>query len=186
MSNQEFYISNNGDIEIPLVKFIQGRVNDLKNLIYKAPEISAFLKFSILPQHIEFLGACLDNYEFEDEKQSKIRFNAIINEYFGKINSAYKKYSSSTEQISLYFNFRCSFIHQLRPSNRIALTTRKEAKNDGNKHLIKDFDGYLILVLEDFFDDLEKVSIEVCAKIENTLPKLDKWTKSYLTLFNYN
>jgi len=126
-------------------------LGELKSLIYEHKG-SAFIKFVNITISIEYLGACLDNHDFLEEGHSKERFDAAIIKLF---NKKYHPYAKSDNKYYLYEQFRCPFTHQLRPGKNIVVTHREESKKEGTTHLEQTKCGELVLVLEDFYDDLE-------------------------------
>ena len=162
--------------------------DQLKRLIYTS-DISPYSKFLTLPQYIEFLGACIDEHEFIDETKSKSRFNNVLTKYFKPINNKYILYNDTHLKWNLYKDFRCGVVHQLRPLNKIAFTTRDEAKESGNKHLEIDekHDEYLVLVLEDMYDHIEKVANNIINDHKNKKFKENvniKWTIGHISVIN--
>ncbi len=127
-------------------------LREIKTIIYSKDCASApYSKFILIATAIEFLGACADTFEFTTEKISEDRFNKGLS-YF---NKKYHRYSKSGSDIYLYEDFRCGLVHQLRPTSKVNLSERgKGHKNlESTKEPLK-----LILVLEDFYDDLEKAA----------------------------
>ena len=171
-------------------KFIQHLICDeLKKLIYNS-SVSPYSKFLVLPQYIEFLGACIDEKPFNDLNLSPIRFNKVMKQHFQKKNTKYWSYSNGNDsQFDLYEHFRCSVVHQLRPMNGIKFTTREEAKKSDNKHLYIDskYNEYLILVLEDMYDDIAWVASQIIDKYKNnefSRKIMDKWDENYIEVIN--
>ena len=162
--------------------------DQLKRLIY-GTNVSAYLKFLTLPQYIEFLGACVDENDFSDETQSKTRFNNMMNSYFKNINPKYSLYNDTHIKWYLYKDFRCGIVHQLRPQNKIGLTVRTEANSAENIHLEPDKESgeYLVLILEDMYDDIEKVAKQIITDYKSnkfTKKTNDKWTVSHMTVYD--
>lgn len=151
-----------------LKQIVIGQVGEL---VYpngkKSPDIfqqsAAYIKFLPVTTCIEFMGACYDELPFETtrvEKQSIVetRFNTALKNLF---NKKYHPFAKSDNEYYFYMGLRNSLIHQLRPSHGIAFTTRKESIEDNTAHLnISNISGknMLILVLEDFYDDLNKAA----------------------------
>lgn len=139
-------------VNLTLTKTIRAiLINEVKSVIYEHKG-SPFIKFATIALAIEYIGACLDDFPFEDDKQSKKRFNKGL-KLLGK---KYKPFSKESSNVYFYKDFRCAFVHQLRPEKNIELTHRIEAKVEGTRHLVPLKSGSLVLVLEDFYDDLEK------------------------------
>ena len=76
-------------------------------------------------------------------------------------------------------------IHQLRPGKGIMFTTRKEALEDGNKHLIEDIHGHLILVLEDFYDDLQRAAMKLINLFERGKLTNKKGDQAFIDILEY-
>ena len=51
-------------------------INEFKSIIYDHKG-AAFSKFLLLAVGIEYLGACLDDFPFDEPKESENRFNSI-------------------------------------------------------------------------------------------------------------
>ncbi len=134
-------------------------LNELRSLIYDHHG-SAYIKFTNIAIGIEYLGACLDQHAFSDFGESENRFNKALKKLFPK---EYKKFALEQSQKYLYREFRCSFLHQLRPGKGIVVSHRDESKREGTTHLKETESGYLVLILEDFFDDFEKA----CKKLDD-------------------
>jgi hypothetical protein len=125
---------------------------------------TAYVKFLLIINCIEFLGAALSEENIETEKRSEERFNNAIKKLFP---SRYKPFANASHKYYFYKNLRCGMVHQLRPLNGIGLTTRKEANEDGNKHLKVETNGLLVLVLEDLYDDLKKAATKYLKDTES-------------------
>lgn len=144
-------------------------LGELKSIIYNHKG-SAYIKFLNIAICIEYLGACLDHHQFDKDGESENRFNDALKKLF---NKKYEKFAKAGSEVYLYEDFRCRFVHQLRPSRKIVLTHREESKVEKTKHLAPLKDGRLVLVLEDFYDDLEKAATRLVdqfkkGKITNT------------------
>ena len=138
-------------------------LKELKQNIYSHG--TPFIKFVILPVVIEYLGACLDSFPFNEKGHSEDRFNNSLKKLFP---NKYKEFTKSNSNFYMYEGFRCNIIHRLKPEN-FALTTRAEAKKDKNKHLeLENFrEEKICLVLEDFYDDIEKAAKDLIKKYDN-------------------
>jgi hypothetical protein len=126
-------------------------IGELKSIIYNHNG-SAYIKFLNLAIGIEYLGACLDHYPFDKDGESEKRFNEALKKLF---NKKYEKYAKKGSDVYFFEDFRCPFVHQLRPGKKIVLTHRKESNDEGTRHLTPLETGELVFVLEDFFDDFE-------------------------------
>jgi hypothetical protein len=133
--------------------FVIGQIG----LLIEGDKKTAYVKFLLIINCIEFLGAALAEKPIETEKQSEERFNNAIKKLF---SSKYRQFANESNQYYFYRNLRCGMVHQLRPLGKIGFTTRQEAKQDGNTHLAVEENGFLVLVLEDFYDDLKKAALK--------------------------
>ena len=126
---------------------IQGEIKDLVEYS-KAP----FIKFQILSTALEFLGACMDNKDFAEERVSEERFNKAITKLMPK---KYHKYAKKDASINLYSILRCGMIHKLKPLNdKVILTERKNVVKDKKLNMTENDNKQLIVVLEDFYEDI--------------------------------
>jgi len=133
-------------VDHTLTQVIQGEIGQLV-----AFDGAPYIKFQLLATSIEFLGACMDNHDFEDNKHSEARFNKALIKLFPK---KYHKYAKKNSEPSLYVGLRCGMLHRFKPIGQILLTERRHV-GDEDKHM-KEFDGILYLVLEDLFDDIHR------------------------------
>jgi hypothetical protein len=116
-----------------------------------------YLSFGVIAQGIEFLGACLDEEPFDAKRMSRKRFNAAIESLFPE---TYGEYIAANSEFCLYEELRCSLVHSVRPGRKASLTHREEARREGTEHLGV-FDGKLVVVVEDLYDDLRLACEEV-------------------------
>lgn len=148
---------------------------------------SPYIKFLPITTCIEFMGACYDELPFETsrvDKQSIVetRFNIALNKLF---DNKYKPYAKASSDFYFYMKLRNSMIHQLRPGSGIVFTTRKEAKEDNNAHLNKiKFQGQtvLVLILEDFYDDLKKAAEKLIFLFETKKVTNKKGEKPFISV----
>lgn len=126
-------------------------LTEIKTIVYSTDTKDApYVKFVLIANSIEFLGSILDPHPFLQNGESENRFNAALIKYFPKKYSSFAKAGSD---VYLYQDFRCGMIHQLRPSPKIILSERHK----GEVHLgFNTEKTKRYLVLEDFYDDLEK------------------------------
>jgi hypothetical protein len=102
--------------------FIQGPLaSEIKNMTIKEEGTHAYLGFSLICEGIEFLGACLDEYDWEEKGLSEKRFRLALDRLFPQ---KYKNFNSRKSKYDIYSNVRCSLVHCLRPSNKIVLSER--------------------------------------------------------------
>lgn len=179
-----------------LKSIVIGQIGDL---VYpegkKSPDIfnqpAAYIKFLPITACIEFMGACYDELPFETsrvDKQSIVetRFNKALKNLFSK---EYHPYSKADNTYYFYMRLRNSMIHQLRPSGGIVFTTRKEAKEDKTQHLKISSIGeqsFLVLVLEDFYDDLKKAAEKLIREYETGKLTNKKGESAFISVFNPN
>lgn len=181
---------------LSILQIIQGViVGEVGCLIYpegtKSPDVfqqsNAYIKFLPVVSCIEFLGACYDEFPFETQRMSQKdivedRFNKALKELFDK---KYLPFSKGNHRYYLYKKLRCTMIHQLRPGKGVMFTTRKEAIEDGNSHLTEDEQGHLILVLEDFFDDLQKAALKLVSLFERKKLTNKKGGLAFIEVLEY-
>lgn len=155
-------------------------IRDLHEVIYEHPG-SKMIKFIYLAVGIEYLGACLDGHDFLKEGESENRFNKALKKLFP---NKYHPFAKADAKISLYKQFRCPFVHQLRPGQDIAVTHRNESNKEGTTHLKRTKNGMLILVLEDLFDDFEKAGRELVRLDQMKKLPTKKLKENYLRVFD--
>ncbi len=155
-------------------------LREMKEIIYGYKGAS-YIKFLNLAVGIEYLGACLDQHEFNSEGHSEDRFNNALKKLFPK---KYKKHANSNADVYLYEKFRCAFIHQLRPGNNIVVTHRDESNREGTTHLKSSESGYFVLILEDFFDDFEQACNKLYRLKENGKLPTNKMSQDYIMYIN--
>jgi hypothetical protein len=181
---------------LTIVQIIRGVIaGEVGCLIYpegkKAGDVfqqaHAYIKFLPVVSCIEFLGACYDEFPFETPRMDQRdivedRFNKALKELFKK---EYLPFTKGNHKYYLYKKLRCSMIHQLRPGKGIMFTTRMEAIADKNKHLTEDEHGHLILVLEDFYDDLEKAALKIIRLFEQKKLTNRKGDQAFIDIVNF-
>lgn len=86
-----------------------------------------FISFSLVGLGTEFLGACLDNYDFEERNLSGLRFRGAVKALYPH---SYHQYADL-----LAAHLRNGFAHQFRPGTKLELTKREEAPTKGWIHL---------------------------------------------------
>lgn len=151
---------------------------DLKQIVYTTG--APYLKFLLIVNAIEFLGAHFDSLPYEKPKQSEDRFNDALKKLF---NNKYLKYSKSGADIYFYEDLRCGLVHQFRPTkSEIHLTTRIEAKQQEHFHLQEE-KGHIYLVLEDFYDDLEKAAENFIKKANAGATPSSKHKETFINVY---
>ncbi len=117
-------------------------------------------KFILIAVGIEFLGACLDKQSIKSTARGEKRFNATITKLFP---AKYHHFVKAGSVPNLYADFRCPVIHQFTSEKSIFLCTRQEAGSA--KHLTYNPEGALVLVAEDFYDDLANAAMELIKRL---------------------
>jgi hypothetical protein len=117
-----------------------------------------YLGFQLIATAIEFLGACLDQYEWGERNMSEKRFKLAIKELFDK---KYHQHNNGGK-FDLYSNLRCSLVHSSRPGNNIGLYEKKH----GATHLFVD-NKSLTLVFEDLLNDFKLACNRLVNLIDN-------------------
>lgn len=156
MNYDETILSTKQTIEAVVIK-------EFKYLVYQ--DGAPYIKFLLFATVLEFLGACLDIFPFNEEKRSEERFNNALKKL---LPNKYKTLANAGSGHYLYTGFRCEMVHRLKP-NGFAFTTRKDALKENNEHLKMDSaeSKVMILVLEDFYDDIEKAAKKLIKMYEN-------------------
>lgn len=131
-------------------------LRDLKRMVYESRLV--YLAFGVIAVGVEFLGACEDAEQFEDEGKSRARFARGIQRLAG-INENYAKYNSAKSPYCLFKFLRCGTAHVMRPHGPIAFAERSNCAT-GSPHLTV-CDGRLILVCEDFYDHFAQACTEM-------------------------
>lgn len=140
-----------------------------------------YYSFIIIGQGIEFLGSLFDDQPFDKHIPDGYRFkNALSKNLFP--NSFYKQ-----NQDWLYNNFRCSLIHQIRPSEELLLTSNSINKYPEEKHLKKlEGSDKRVIIIELLYRDFKKACEKVIKMIERKDSQLDqaKIVENYLNIFS--
>ena len=137
-----------------------------------------YLSFSLIAQGIEFLGACLDDKEFDCRERgiNGKRFRKVIRDLFP---TDYLPYNDGDTENDLYKNLRNWMIHQGRPNPRIGLTHQAESERYGTIHLRKCGER-LTLVSERLFGDFDAAAGKVVEKIDKGILTHEKLKKPFL------
>ncbi len=151
-------------------------------------QISPYIKFLPIVVCIEFLGACYDELPFDTSRMKKkkiveTRFNIAIKKLFP---NSYAPFTKANNKFYLYENLRCAMVHQLRPRNGIMFTTRRESIKDTTKHLQEIPQGFLILILEDFYDDLKAGAEKIISKFETGKLTNRKGEQAFINVYTPN
>lgn len=131
-----------------------GRIQDIGRIEGKDCH---FLSFALICSGIEFLGACLDEKDFNESGLSEKRFKHAIEKLFSR---KYRQYADI-----LYSSLRCGIVHVALPKSDIGLTQDKERLIYGTEHLVKRADR-LFLVSETFYKDFMSACEELKRKIQ--------------------
>lgn len=91
--------------KVSVREFIENELYGVLDLLIKDGK-HVYFAFEVIATGIEFLGACLDPYKFEDSHHSKARFINAINTF-----SSLNKYA----KFNLYDKLRCGMCHVLLP-----------------------------------------------------------------------
>ncbi len=104
-----------------------------------------YMKFVLIGQTIEVLGALLDNKPMKAKGQSARRFNHAINSLFGG------DYRVQNSNYYLYDKLRNQMTHSFIPGGDIELYHK--SSDTPKKHMQKE-NGILVMVAEQFFMDI--------------------------------
>lgn len=141
-------------------------------------EGAAYLKFLILIQGLEFLGACLDEEKFEKRSLSEKRFNAGIN----LLGEKYSKFIQSGHHQNFYKFFRNPLIHQFKhDQSKITLATENSVLYM-ELHLTTNENGQLYVVLEPFYRDIKLAAERLIDEIQAGKFGVSKLKDPYLTI----
>ena len=132
-----------------------------------------FISFSLIGLGTEFLGACLDNYDFEERNLSGLRFRTAVRALYP---AAYHGHADL-----LANHLRNGFAHQFRPGTRLELTKRSEAPSRGWNHLQLTAEGRICLVAEDLYQDFAEACKSVVRDIDAGKLSHPKLRTTYLT-----
>jgi hypothetical protein len=164
-------------VPVRVIRFIQTvLINDIGRMINDCRLY--YLSFGVIAQGIEFLGACLDELPFDEKDQAEKRFKRAIRNLFPK---KYAKHNSPQAQFYLYKDFRCAMVHKVRPQNRIVLTHRVESIEEGTAHL-EEYNGQLVLVAEDLYDDFKRACERVIRGIQRGRITCRKVRQDYIVV----
>ncbi|MBE6333543.1 MAG: hypothetical protein E7071_01800 [Bacteroidales bacterium] len=108
-----------------------------------------YMKFVLIGQTIEVLGALLDNKPMKAKGQSAKRFNHAINSLFGG------DYRVQNSNYYLYDKLRNQMTHSFIPGGDIELYNR--ASDTTKSHMKKEGD-ILVMVAEEFYKDIVEAS----------------------------
>ena len=140
-----------------------------------------YLSFGLIAQGIEFLGACLDNYDFFKENESRTRFNLAISELFPIKYHSY--IGTKGTPYNLFDNLRCGILHTLVPKPVLELIQEIEKKDFGEHLEIKEIRNRprLILISQELMKDFENACNDIIYKIDNHSISNDKVYKEFFS-----
>lgn len=118
-----------------------------------------FFSFVMIGQAIEALGCFLDNKPMKARAQSSKRFSKSLNILMGN------QYRAVNKDHWLYDRLRNQLTHSFVPSKALLLCNRNN-QPQGTEHL-QWVDDRLLLVAEDFYDDL----VKACEKLFTMIDK---------------
>lgn len=131
-----------------------------------------YISFALIALGIEFLGACLDSYDFAKKGRSRARFMLAMQLFPKK----YHQYSHA-----LYEELRSGFAHQFRPGLKFGLTHRKESEREHTHHLGR-FGNWTVLVAEKFYADFEGACCKVIEMLDKGRLTHPKFSKQFLKI----
>jgi hypothetical protein len=112
-----------------------------------------YFSFILIGQAIEALGGLMDNKPLKARGQSFKRFTKSINSLMPP------KYRLVNKDNVLYDKLRNQMTHSFIPSNSLILITKE--KNINNYNHLDTVDGKLVLIAEDFYQDI----VQACNKL---------------------
>jgi hypothetical protein len=132
-----------------------------------------YISFSLIGLGTEFLGACLDNYDFEEQRLSALRFRGAVRALYP---GTYHQHADLMAK-----HLRNGFAHQFRPGTRLELSKRAEAPSRGWKHLQPTTEGRVCLIAEDLYEDFATACKSVMHDIDTGKLSHPKLRTTYLT-----
>jgi hypothetical protein len=132
-----------------------------------------YISFSLIGLGTEFLGACLDNYDFGEQRLSALRFRSAVHALYP---AAYHQYADLLAK-----SLRNGFAHQFRPGPSLELSKRSEAPSRGWNHLRPTKEGRVCLIAEDLHEDFAKACRSVTHGIDTGKLSHPKLGTTYLT-----
>lgn len=123
---------------------------------------STISKFLLIVVGIEYLGACLDKQDMKATARGEKRFNLAMLKLFPK---KYHHFLKKEAVPNLYRDFRCPVIHQFKPEKSIILCSADEQPANNFRHLSYHPDGSLVLIAEEFFNDLTGACNEMILRL---------------------
>jgi len=156
------------ETQITCVEFIEKHLlRDIRRMIDQDFD---YLAFPVIAQTIELIGSFFDNNPFD---QSGVESEKRADRFQNGIKHLFKDSAYKNNNGEFYENLRCSFAHQMRPGSGFYLTSLRNGIPK-NKHLKKADSGDRFLIIECFFEDLEKAVKRLMGDISKNLDKIDK------------
>lgn len=157
-----------GERRITSIEFIENHLlPDIGRMISQGFD---YLAFPVIAQTIELIGSFFDSNPFD---QSGVEAAKRADRFQNGIKHLFKDSAYKNNNGDFYENLRCSFAHQMRPGSGFYLTSLKNGVPRSN-HLKKAGSGDRFLIIECFFDDLEKAVKRLLGDISKNLDKIDK------------
>ncbi|WP_268033302.1 hypothetical protein [Algoriphagus sp. PAP.12] len=122
----------------------------------------------------------MDSEPFDSEEPglSKTRFNNGMS----LLGKKYQEFIGKKAEINFYKDFRCPMVHQFKHNQKkITLATRIGVDHQ-QVHLSKNVKGLLYVVIEDFYEDIERAAKKLIKKIEGGEYDVLKLKNPYLTI----
>ncbi|MCT4614367.1 MAG: hypothetical protein N4A49_05790 [Marinifilaceae bacterium] len=121
--------------------------------------------FVLMGQIIEFLGAHYDRKPLKSSSQSQKRFSKGLNILLGN------RYRNINTDHWFYAKFRNQLTHTFTVSSEIILCSLNNKPKEA-RHL-RMYDGKLVLVAEDFYQDIEKACLKLIKELQEK-PQMEK------------
>jgi hypothetical protein len=114
----------------------------------------SYMQFVVMGQAIEVLGGFLDQKPMKAKDQSARRFSLSVNKLFGG------RYRLLNDKNALYHVLRNQMTHTFLPGARLLLLDRAR-NHEGYRHL-EQVGERLVLISEDFFEDICRAAERLC------------------------
>lgn len=119
----------------------------------------SYMQFVVMGQAIEVLGSFLDQKPMKAKDQSAKRFSLSVNKLFGG------RYRLLNDRRGLYHTLRNQMTHTFLPGGNMLLLNRSQNTN-GYQHL-EQVGERLVLISEDFFEDICRAVERLCAALRD-------------------
>lgn len=120
----------------------------------RTPEAPA-MKFALMVLTVEFIGMLDDRQHAKATARSEIRFNKAIRKFFPPV---YHHFTRPDSVPNLFRDLRCPLIHRFETAPGVRLLTRGQLPQPAPVHLKYNEKGELILIAENFFEDLKNAA----------------------------